>query len=561
MVKYNDSKKEEATGPHLLGEDRKKKLRAKFSRLEDLRKPMEIVWDKVAEFILPYRVKIDENGASLVLNQKIFNATPISASRMAASFFVGTVTPRSIPWNMVVIRNQQVFRNRAISQWCKGLEAHFNQRYESSNYYESQFSFVKHGLDFGTSARFIEVNEKDKTLNFDVLPVKSYYIDENQYGEIDVLWREIFMAGHQILDRFDIQDEVLRNKITARKDLTRVLHIVQPRSYCDPDSKLNTRFPFESLYVLPDDSWSLLEESGYKMFPYTIWRPYYEPGLVWGIGPGVNCARPAFIAQKSGKSLLDAGEMMSNPAYNVPASKRGKENLFPGGRFYYESHDEVVSPIQMGGSYPYGKDVVDEINQWVKEQYFIPEFLLLSQNDNKDRTALEVDALQAERTPIVDTITASFTSGPLDHEMERIFQMDSELGLIPPMPNIGQGAIQVVIDYIGPLAQQQRKFHKQIGIRQLVAELIPIAQAGRPDVLDPIDFDAYDRELADANGANHILFDQEYVDQVRAARAQQQQDMLNRQMQQQEAIAAAEVSSKGGKAPEQGSLSERLINQ
>lgn len=146
--------------------------------------------------------------------------------------------------------------------------------------------------------------------------------------------------------------------------------------------------------------------------------------------------------------------------------------------------------------------------------------------------------------------------------MERIFLIDTENGNIPPIPNVGQPAgTKVKIDYIGPLAQQQRKFHKQIGIRQLVAELVPIAQAGRPDVLDKIDFDAYADEIGSANQAGHILFDQEYVDKIREARAQQQQQMQDRAMQQQEMIAAAEVSAKGAKAPESGSLSERMMQQ
>ena len=45
MVKYNQQKQETVLGPHDMDPDRVKKLRSKFTRLEQLRKPLELIWD------------------------------------------------------------------------------------------------------------------------------------------------------------------------------------------------------------------------------------------------------------------------------------------------------------------------------------------------------------------------------------------------------------------------------------------------------------------------------------------------------------------------------------
>jgi hypothetical protein len=88
----------------------------------------------------------------------------------------------------------------------------------------------------------------------------------------------------------------------------------------------------------------------------------------------------------------------------------------------------------------------------------------------------------------------------------------------------------IEIDFIGPLAEAQKRIFKSRGINTLMETILPWAQIDQ-EILDNIDRDALIQEIGAANSVSpKIVNSQEKVDAIRAKRKQEQMAMAAAQM-------------------------------
>lgn len=550
----------------MTAQELKAHFTSRYESLKNIRRPMEPLWNLVDEVILPYIVKPTESGAnvsdasdqSISINRNIYDGTGINASQTFSNTFAGTVVPRGSAWVQAVVEDEKMARDRKVAAWGHKTEKHLYGRLGRSNFYESRTNFIKHGADYGTSASYRHEDPKTGNLVFETIPRRTFYIDDNEFGECDTLWRELQMYNKHILANFGSSldattAQTMRDKPNAK---TLVLHAVEPRSDFDPTSKLARKKKWGSYYLLAKN-FTILEESGFDYFPYKIWRPFREPGLVYGLGPGIFCIRDSHVLQTAAKTLLDAANRAVDPPWAVPKDLEGDEELFPGGRNYINPDDVAgLAPLVSGMQYPIGKDQVEELRRAVQRHYMVDYFLMLNQMQARDKTALEVSELQAEKSSMVSAILSSFTSGYLDLELEEIVMDDVKAGLLEPLYSSGKN-ISYKFDYIGPLPQNQRMYHRTASARKVAGEIIPLSKF-IPSILDWFDEGEYTQVIAEGFNALNIIRDPKVVAQIQQARAQAQAAQMEAQMANEAAQTQAEVASKGGTAPEQGSLAARM---
>ncbi len=540
----------------------------RYKSLQDLRRPMEPLWSLVDEVILPYNFKspeassnvINSSDQSISVNKKIYDGTGMMASTTFANTFAGTVIPRNLPWVNILPEDLDMQRDRGLSKYAKYSENHVYSRLNKSNFFESRTAFIKAGADYGTSASYKHEDPKTGNLVFETVPNKTYYIDDNEFGECDTLWRELWMYNKHILSNFNtgVLDP---NDIKKLKDnlngKTLIIHAVEPRSDFDPTSKLAKKRKYGSYYLFSKD-FKILEESGFDNFPYKVWRPFRQPGLVYGVGPGIFCIRDTQVLNQAARTLIDYANKSVDPPFAIPKDLEGEEELFPGGRNYINPEDiQGFRAITTGLSYPIGKDQVSELRKAVERHYMVDYFMMLNQMEARDRTALEVSELQAEKSSMVSAILSSFTSGYLDLEIEEIVSDDLMSGKMNKFKSIGGKPISYKFDYIGPLPMNQRTYHRTSGIRRVASELIPLAKFV-PTILDYFDEGEYAQAIGEGFNSLSVIRTSDDVAKRQAARAQMQAQQMQAQQMQQAMQTAAEVASKGGKAPEDGSLAQKM---
>jgi len=150
----------------------------------------------------------------------------------------------------------------------------------------------------------------------------------------------------------------------------------------------------------------------------------------------------------------------------------------------------------------------------------------------------QVMEMQSEKASVLGTIIGRFASDGLDVINDRTAELATEGGRMPEMPQIMLelfGGQELKYDYIGPLAQMQKRLFRTQGIMsglKVMGEL----EAIKPGTMDLIDIDYAAKELLESFGwPAHGFTDENVVKQTRDAR--------NKQIQQEAQVKQAALMS------------------
>jgi hypothetical protein len=146
--------------------------------------------------------------------------------------------------------------------------------------------------------------------------------------------------------------------------------------------------------------------------------------------------------------------------------------------------------------------------------------MLQSKSKDRQMTATEVMELQGEKAAVLSDLVVSLND-PLNKIIQRSFNILLKQRKIPPLPEVlmGSGA-QMKVDFVGPLAQAQKKYHESGGIAQglaLAGGVIKIA----PQAGDVVDFDRLMKVgLEGAGMPQSVIREDDDVAKIRQARAE-----------------------------------------
>jgi hypothetical protein len=215
---------------------------------------------------------------------------------------------------------------------------------------------------------------------------------------------------------------------------------------------------------------------------------------------------------------------------------RGSESVIPGGYNYFKQADQQIQPINTGANYPITIQVVDGFQKRIRNWFHVDFFLMLMQQAAGNKTATEVVALQGEQAAILSPLIVN-QSAALSAIIKRTFNILYRQGKIPEPPAAlaGSGA-ELKIEFVGPLAQAQKRYHQAGGIAQSLSLAQPVLGLF-PQSGDLIDGDELIKSILDNNGfPQTALREDKDVEEIRAARAAQaqaQQDQAVKLQQQQ----------------------------
>lgn len=533
-----------------------------YQTMRDDRDPWEQDWKTIAQYMFPKRSLFhDTKGRYERVGGKIYDGTAISALNILANGLVGYMVSAGTQWFKLGTPDPELSEFGPVRRWLDNLEMVLYQMFHRSNFYEEiTESFMDVGA-FGTGMSFVGLNNKKKLPYYKSIHPKEMFIQDNYEGRVDTAIRRFFPTLREIAKEFgrDVLDETLL-QVLEKQPYTRmeVLHMVTPREERDR-SKLDTKnMPFESMYVLPEKM-IILRESGFTSFPYPVVRWSVNSDETYGRGPGNDATAEVLKANQISRTLLKAGHMAVDPPLNVPEAMRNRLEWRPGGKNYYNHYESIVRPVELGQNFPIGVEREAKTRQII-EQYFMVDFFMMLQNAPQGMTATEVIERQTEKSAVLTPVIGRIGSEFLDPMISLTVEAAMKFGFVePPPPEIGKVDGQIEVEYRGPLAQAQRRFHRTHGVRQSLAVLQPMMEMN-PEIADLIDWDGLARQnlIEEGMPAKHIK-DQHDVNHERKQRQQQQQQMMQEQHQ-------AEVGEKQAKALKdasqagQGGVGEQLRN-
>jgi len=432
-----------------------------------------------------------------------------------------------------------------------------------SNFYNEMWSFIYDGFTLGTAPIYPEEDLGEGRIIFESVHPGEVYIQDNRYGEVDVLHRKRKLTARRLKQMFGEDSLPSQIKLSLEQSpfsMHEIIHAVFPREEYDDRIKNAKKKKFASIWMLPGAAEGhLLRVSGFDKFPYNVWR-YLRTGKdVYGISPSHLAMADIKGVNLMAKTLQGAAQLAVDPAYNVPAHLEGQVRISPRGFNYMENDNQKISPINTGVSnYPVGIDREQAKQQSIKERFHVDTFLMLTQLNAQSgqRTAYEVSEMMAEKAAVLGAELGPLNS-ELDNILDQVYNIELAAGRIPAQPDIlldmadEDPTLRFDPVYQGPLAQAQREKFGKDSIRKFFMDLAPLIEID-PTVVDNFDLDNASRIIADVNGIpEEIKRERSSVEKVRQGRmlAQQEEEQKEDAMAMMQGLKTASEADKntGGK--------------
>lgn len=401
-------------------------------------------------------------------------------------------------------------------------------------------------------------------------------IDENQYGKVDTVYLEKTMRVVQIVDKYGFDNCSLQIQALykARKfdEERKVLQAIEPRRERNPMKFGSMDMPFQSVH-LELETKHVLKESGYNEMPIVVTRFWKNVNETQGRSPAMDALcdiravnRLVELFEKAGEMGLDPPRMLSSedvlgagkipwgPGVEIPLhfnSRLGTDRMKP---------IEIIQTIENPS---WAIQRIGDLRQNIKEYFLIEQ--LTDLNNTSRQTLGEANIRNEKSMFITGSVLNRFLSELLGPILDRTFNIllakgffgvvkgsmqDFRLrkqGIQPKYISQDfidyrmQGLKGYRINFTSPAARLMKSEEAQ-GLADLLQFTMQLGQF-KPNAWDNINEDKFVRERQKLDGASSsVLNSPEEVDQIRQARAQQQQ----RAEQQQGQIAQAHALKLAG---------------
>ncbi|MDR2184986.1 MAG: head-tail connector protein, partial [Treponema sp.] len=403
--------------------------------------------------------------------------------------------------------------------------------YSRSNLYRELPKVIENAVTFGHGVLLVDEDLAQNRIRAGSMDVSEVYLDKNEYGDVDTVYRAFTMTVKQAAAFFG--EEKLHEKVREDfKDPKRwrneieVIHAVYPRSGREehkPDAKNKA---YASVFMDKTHE-HLIEESGYDDFPYAVFIWDAKPGSAYGIGPAVKALDDVRLLNVAEEERIRLAQLSARPPMMVPNKMQGQEQIVPEGHNYYYDADKLIFPINVGANFPITIEITQSIEERIRDWFHVDFFLML-QHQDRQMTATEVLQLQGEKAAVLGNMVANLNAA-LRKIVQRSYDILLKQGKLPEPPEaLRETQAALKVDFAGVLAQAQKQAHQYQGIAagiQLMGAIAQFAQAvpAAQEAFDAVDFDRLVKTGFEGNGVpQNIIREDEDIAAIRQIRAQAQ---------------------------------------
>lgn len=504
-------------------------LLRRFEAARGGRANWEDVWQQIADRVLPqasdFNTKRTDGDKR---TEFMFDGTAALAAQKAVAAIGSFVIPPNQRYQKLTVSDKSLAKSHAVKTYMDTLtELLFDARYSPRAAFESQSGeALLQYFVFGTGLMFVDDAPQRAALRYRSLHLGNTYAVEGESGHVDTVYRTWTWSLRQIEQRFPGKlPPDLAERLQKHPDETiEVCHAVMPRRDYDPGRLGYMGMPFASVYFLPSKK-HMLEEGGYRSWPFGVARYMTSPGEVYGRSPAWLALSNIKVLNAQKKTILQAAQKIVDPPLLLPEDGILQAfSLAPGSLNYGGTNDQgqqLVHPLITNARVDIGLDMMDKEREIIGSAFLLDVFRVLV--ENPQMTATQTLELMQERATLMSPIAGRLESEFLGPITEREIELLTEAGQLPPMPQeLIEAQGEYRIEYTSPMRQAMRA-SDAIAITRTFESVLPLADAD-PSVLDAFDIPLAARELAEINGVPaKILRDVEEIKARQEQRDQQQQ--------------------------------------
>lgn len=513
-------------------EQAKKHIR-RAGQLRERRSVWHNHWDELADIMLQRRAGF---ASSPVDGDRrtdhLYDGTPMQAARGLANSLSGLLRPQGQKWKWIKAADDEIDGLDEFKDWAEQAENVLDAAFAepSSRFLQASAEVDLDLCVFGTAVMLVRESNDLNRLLFQSIPLKDAVVFFDDEGNARGCYQYRKMTLRQAADKWNktgtlseksqkkIRDDKLDEKIEF-------LHAVVPREGGRPDALLAKNFPWSDIWIEIDEA-HIVEEGGFREFPYVVPRWDTSSGETYGRSPGMIALPDASTLQAMGETMLIAGQRAAAPPLGVPSDGMfSAVNTFPDGLIYYDptmfNGRNPFFPIEGGSNMPLTRDMQQDMRSQVFAAFF--RNVLNLPVEGPQMTATEVNQRKQEFLREVGPVFGRLETDYTAPMVERAFHILMRTGRMPTLPENLQGRA-IRFEYESPVRRVRQQIDASAARlwRNDLEELA--ANTGDQSVLDKINKDKYADFTAEAAGIpRDLLNDQQEVKRLREARAQAQQ--------------------------------------
>ena len=492
-----------------------------YDKQDSLKSTLKTHLQEITDYMAPVSQNINNPGLNVGGKRmsKIYDGTAIRALRVFANGLYGNLTPLSTPWFSLTCKNKSIAENANVVYWLADTTERMRSAINASNAPLALHEIYYNEGWAGTGVMFISEGKR-YALNCETFSIGNVCLTEDAEGVVDGVFRLEKFSARQCIQKWgdkcsqEIQKAYEGNKVDQDFE---IIHAVFPRNDYDWRKKDRLNMPFASMYV-EKKTGNLLDEGGFLEFPYAVPRWEKTSGEVYGRSPAMDALPDTkMLNQMCYDNMRGVQKMIDPPLLASKESALSSTNTKPGGVIYHKSGEKPEALVN-SGRFDVAIEVEERRRKAIDDAFYNDLFLLLANNDDKDRTAYEVRQIVEEKLSILGPALGRQQTELFDPFLSRVFFILLRNGqLLPPPPElVGEG---LSIDYVGRLALAMKGQETQATGQtlQFVGQFAEV----KPEILDNFDFDEIAQGTAQRAGVPiKYLMPPDKRDKIRQARAE-----------------------------------------
>lgn len=190
-------------------EDFVKSLIKRYDHIYAQRDNWNTHYQELADYMLPRKadiVKKRSKGEKRM--EQIYDGTALQAVDLLSASLHGMLTSGATPWFHLDVKDADVSRDDDVQEWLQDTSMRMIRCFNHSNFETEIHEMYVDLVVFGTGCMFVEMEEDQ--LRFSTRHISEFYVQENQYGIVDTVFRKYKLPVRQVVQRFGL-DNVTRN--------------------------------------------------------------------------------------------------------------------------------------------------------------------------------------------------------------------------------------------------------------------------------------------------------------------------------------------------------------
>lgn len=359
-----------------------------------------------------------------------------AAYRMTSGIFT-YLMPAGSFWHGFKAQDYELNQQPEYQEWMSIAATQTHAELMRSNFQREMFLTIRSMIVFGTGVISVEMIKGD--IIFKCHHIGFMFFDDNNRGEIDTVYRQIFYTVRQAAQHFGI-----KNLSTSAAKAYKAGKLTEKHEYvhvCAPNKDFDGRVgsgKVKSFYICIPDKEIVREDPDFAHLPYLVARFARTPGGIMGYGPAMEYIEDIRMLNRMARSNIEAREIANNPPMMVEDDGVvGQPVTGPQGMIYMRAGAQYPKPYVSGINVRENDEGIRLMRDIIRMAFF--NDLFEPMGEHRNMTATEVDARIEELivilTPAVVSLASEIFSPMLTRVLDLLMKTTKRGKRVPEPPD------------------------------------------------------------------------------------------------------------------------------